>query len=63
MSDPSKKTPTPPAAPAPPMLRYVGPPGQTSPVFGALVPTQQYAADADFATYLVATHPDYWQRG
>lgn len=43
-------------------IRYVGPAGQTSPVFGELVPNEQYSADADFATYLVDTHPDYWQR-
>jgi hypothetical protein len=44
-------------------LRYVGPPGQTSPLFGALEPGRIYStADADFAAYLVATHPDYWQR-
>lgn len=47
-------------------LRYVGPAGQTTQGFGGhqeLVPGQvYYTADADFAAYLVATHPDYWQR-
>lgn len=57
------KTTTSSPPPAPPgQLRYVGPPGQTSPLFGALVRDQQYSADADFAAYLAATHPDYWQR-
>lgn len=42
-------------------LRYVGPPGQTSPVFGVLVPEQLYpTADADLAVYLATKHPDYW---
>lgn len=45
-------------------LRYVGPPGQTSPVFGALEPGRTYTtADATFAAYLVAKHPEYWQPG
>lgn len=48
---------------APVSLTYVGPEGQTSPVFGALVPGNTYqTADADFAAYLATTHPDYWQR-
>lgn len=43
-------------------LRYVGPSGQTSPVFGALEPGRLYTtADATFAAYLAAKHPDYWQ--
>jgi len=44
-------------------LTYVGPAGQTSPVFGALTPGTTYqTADADFAAYLATTHPDYWRR-
>ena len=44
-------------------LTYVGPAGQTSHVFGELVPGTTYqTADADFAAYLATTHPDYWQR-
>lgn len=42
-------------------LRYVGPGGQTSHVFGELEPTKTYTADAALATYLVSKHPDYWQ--
>ncbi|MDP2319565.1 MAG: hypothetical protein Q8O42_09545 [Acidobacteriota bacterium] len=43
-------------------LRYVGPAGQTSPVFGALEPGKLYTtADATFAAYLAEKHPDYWQ--
>ena len=50
------------AAAAPATLRYVGPEGQTSPVFGVLVPGRTYTtADATFAAYLVAKHPEYWQ--
>lgn len=43
-------------------LRYVGPAGQTSPVFGELTPGTFYTtADATFAAYLAEKHPDYWQ--
>jgi hypothetical protein len=43
-------------------LVYVGPPGQTSPVFGDLEPGRTYTtADATFAAYLAAKHPEYWQ--
>lgn len=43
-------------------LRYVGPSGQTSPVFGDLEPGRTYTtADATFAAYLAATHPEFWQ--
>lgn len=51
------------AAVAPARLIYVGPEGQTSPVFGELAPGRIYTmADATFAAYLAAKHPDYWQR-
>lgn len=50
------------AAVAPARLTYVGPEGQTSPVFGELVPGRIYTADATFAAYLADKHPDYWQR-
>lgn len=53
-----------PAAEAAPSatLRYVGPSGQTSPVFGDLEPGRTYTtADATFAAYLAEKHPDYWQ--
>ena len=64
------KTPTPKtsaspaaAAAASATLRYVGPSGQTSPVFGDLEPGRTYTtADATFAAYLAEKHPDYWQR-
>lgn len=43
-------------------LTYVGPEGQTSPVFGALERGKTYTtADATFAAYLAEKHPDYWQ--
>lgn len=42
-------------------LTYIGPPGQDSPVFGLLIAGQRYQADAAFAAYLVARHPEYWQ--
>lgn len=49
-------------AAAPATLTFVGPPGQTSPVFGELVPGRTYTtADASFAAYLAETHPEYWQ--
>lgn len=52
------------AAAAHTRLTYVGPGGQTSPAFGELVPGRTYTtADATFAAYLVATHPEYWQPG
>lgn len=45
-------------------LTYVGPAGQTSPVFGVLEPGKLYTtADATFAAYLAEKHPDYWQLG
>jgi hypothetical protein len=50
------------AAAASATLRYVGPSGQTSPVFGELEPGRTYTtADATFAAYLAEKHPDYWQ--
>lgn len=42
-------------------LVYVGPPEQTSPALGPLVAGRRYQMAADFAAYLVSTHPDYWQ--
>lgn len=58
--------PIPPKAPAaaqdaPVSLVYVGPPEQTSPTLGPLVAGRRYQMAADFAAYLVSTHPDYWQ--
>lgn len=45
-------------------LKYVGPAGAESPRFGALVPGRCYEeSDAEFAAYLVATHPDHWVQG
>lgn len=41
---------------------YIGPAGQVSPVFGPLGVGERYQATEAFAAYLVATHPDYWQR-
>jgi hypothetical protein len=43
-------------------LRYVGPEGHSSLVFGELVPDRTYTtADATFAAYLAAKHPEFWQ--
>jgi hypothetical protein len=50
------------AAPSAVTLRYVGPEGHMSPVFGELVPDRTYTtADASFAAYLAEKHPEYWQ--
>lgn len=53
------------AAPAagPVGVRYVGPPDAESPRYGQLEPGRVYPeADAVFAAYLVAQHPDHWAR-
>jgi len=42
-------------------LTYIGPPEQESPALGPLVAGRRYQVAADFAAYLVSTHPDYWQ--
>lgn len=46
-------------------LVWVGPDGQVWPYLDetyVLVAGQRYQVDADFAEYLVKTHPDHWQR-
>ncbi len=52
----------PPAPPAVETIEYIGPGGQSSPVFGDLVAGQRYQTDPAFATYLCEQHPDYWTR-
>jgi len=43
-------------------IKYVGPEGTTSDRYGVLERGRVYQeADDQFATYLVAQHPDHWQ--
>lgn len=58
----SANTDTPAAAAGPIALTYVGPDAESA-RFGELVPGRVYQeTDAAFATYLVTTHPDHWER-
>ena len=43
-------------------IEYIGPPGQTSPELGPLSAGRRYQVTATFGAYLLATHPDYWNR-
>jgi hypothetical protein len=42
-------------------IEYIGPDGQQSETFGPLAAGRRYQAAAEFAAYLVKTHPDYWR--
>jgi len=42
-------------------IEYCGPPGETSPTFGALEVGRRYQADPEMAAYLCRTHPEYWK--
>ena len=60
-NNPAPETPAPDAGPV--ALRYVGPRDAESPRYGPLEPGRVYQeADPVLAAYLVATHPEHWER-